>query len=222
MNYLVWSLLCLCLPILYSQGEAEGKKTCVVCVSVWMLGRQSGEQKIQGSKHRKGLSGIDAPQPFSVGLANKVSLESILLQPRSLTKPHSGGFFLGGGVNFYLRVVEFKSKHWVPCYCSKSPTQICPSNGNTTQLISIHAVHLKWAGLQLHYHVQHLWYPLELAVSPGHVLLLCFMKFLIPKYNETNMQQTKKQHQIKWRESWSNLTEIEYNTRLPTIFLFIQ
>ena len=56
----------------------------------------------------------------------------------------------------------------------KSPTQICPSNENTTQLIWIHAVRLDWADLLLHYHLPHLWDPLELAVSPGHVLLLCF------------------------------------------------
>ena len=90
MNYLVWSPLYLCLPILYSQGEAECKKTCVVCVPVWRWGRQGGEQRIQGSKHRKALSGIDAPLLFSVGPLNLVSFKSILLQPRSLPQPHSG------------------------------------------------------------------------------------------------------------------------------------
>ena len=43
-----------------------------------------------------------------------------------------------------------------------------------TQLIWIHAVCLDWADLLLYYHLPHLWDPLELAVSPGHVVLLCF------------------------------------------------
>jgi hypothetical protein len=36
------------------------------------------------------LSGIDASLLFSVGPLNLVSFKSILLQPRSLPKPHSG------------------------------------------------------------------------------------------------------------------------------------
>ena len=52
--------------------------------------QQGGEQRIQGSKHRKALSGIDASLLFSVGPLNLVSFKSILLQPRSLPKPHSG------------------------------------------------------------------------------------------------------------------------------------
>ena len=58
--------------------------------------------------------------------------------------------------------------------CSKSPTQISRGNENSTQLTWIQAVHLDWADLPLHYHLPHLWDPLELAVSPGHMLLLCF------------------------------------------------
>ena len=65
-------------------------------------------------------------------------------------------------------------EHFSDYFCSKSPTQICPGNENTTQLIWIHAVCLDWADLLLHYHLPHLWDPLELAVSPGHVLLLHF------------------------------------------------
>jgi hypothetical protein len=98
--------LYLCLPILYSRGEAECKKTHVVYVPVWRWGRQGGEQRIQGSKHRKALSGIDASLPFSVGPSNPVSFKSTMLQPISLPKPHSG---VGGTVNFSLRLVEFKS-----------------------------------------------------------------------------------------------------------------
>jgi hypothetical protein len=61
-----------------------------------------------------------------------------------------------------------------PHCCDKSPAQICPSNKNTTQLIWIHAVCLDWADWPLYYHLLHLWDPLELSVSPGHVLLLHF------------------------------------------------
>ena len=39
--------------------------------------------------------------------------------------------------------------------CHKSPTQICPSNENTTQLIWICTMCLDWADLPLHYHLFH-------------------------------------------------------------------
>ena len=39
MNYLVWSPLYLCLPIIYSQGEAEGKK---IQESVSLFGDDGG------------------------------------------------------------------------------------------------------------------------------------------------------------------------------------
>ena len=58
--------------------------------------------------------------------------------------------------------------------CSKSPTQISPGSENTTQFIWLHAVRLDWTDLPLHYHLPPLWDPLEPAVSPGQVLLLCF------------------------------------------------
>ena len=90
MNYLVQSPLYLCLPIIYSQEKAECEKIRVVYVPVWRWGRQGRERRIQGSKHRKALSGIDASLLFSVGPLNLVSFKSILLQPRSLPKPHSG------------------------------------------------------------------------------------------------------------------------------------
>ena len=90
MNYLVWSPLYLCLLILYSQRGAECRKTLIVCVPVWGLGRQGGERQIREGKHRKALSGIDASLPFSVRRLDPVSFKSILLQPRSLPKPHSG------------------------------------------------------------------------------------------------------------------------------------
>lgn len=58
--------------------------------------------------------------------------------------------------------------------CSKSPNQICPSNENTTQIRWLDALRLVWADLLLQYHLPHQWDPLELAVSPGIVLLLHF------------------------------------------------
>jgi hypothetical protein len=65
--------------------EKLSVKRCSLSVSLF----GGGEQRIQGSKYRKTLSGIDASLPFSVGPSNPVSFESILLQPRSLPKPHS-------------------------------------------------------------------------------------------------------------------------------------
>ena len=62
--------------------------------------------------------------------------------------------------------------------CGKSPTQISPSNENTTRLIWTQALHLDWADLPLHYYFPHIRDPLELVVSPGQVLLLHF--FLCP------------------------------------------
>jgi hypothetical protein len=111
MNYLVCSPLYLCLPILYSQGEDECKKTHIVCVPVWRLERQGGEWRICRSNHRNALSDVDASLPFSVGPSNPVSFKSILLQLRSSPKSHSG---IWGAVNFYLRLGEFKSICWVP------------------------------------------------------------------------------------------------------------
>ena len=60
-----------------------------------------------------------------------------------------------GAVNFYLRLVEFKS-----ICCGKSPTQISLGNENTTHLIWLHAVCLDWAVLPLHYHLPHIRDPL--------------------------------------------------------------
>jgi hypothetical protein len=52
-----------------------------------------GSKRYREAK-RKALSGIDDSLLFSVGPLNLVSFKSILLQPRSLPKPHSG---VGGG-----------------------------------------------------------------------------------------------------------------------------
>lgn len=71
MNYLVWSPLYLCLPILYSQGEAECKKTCVVCVPLWRWERQGGKGRIQASKHRKVLLSIDTSLGFRLGFKSR-------------------------------------------------------------------------------------------------------------------------------------------------------
>ena len=71
MNYLVWSPLYLCLPILYSQGEAECKKTCVVCVPVWRWGRQGGKGRIQASKHKNVLLSIDTSLGFRLGFKSR-------------------------------------------------------------------------------------------------------------------------------------------------------
>ena len=71
MNYLFWSPLYLCLPILYSQGEAECKKTCVVCVPVWRLERQGGKGRIQASKHKNVLLSIDTSIGFRLGFKSK-------------------------------------------------------------------------------------------------------------------------------------------------------
>ena len=90
MSYLFRSPLYLWALTIYSQGEAEYEKIPGVCVPVLLWGRQGGEQRIQGSKHRKALSGIDASLLFSVGPLNLVSFKSILLQLTSLPKPHSG------------------------------------------------------------------------------------------------------------------------------------
>ena len=45
---------------------------------------------------------------------------------------------------------------------------------------------------------------------------------LIPKHSESNILQTSRHHQTKWRESWKNLTIIGDQTRLATLFLSIQ
>ena len=71
MNFLVWSPLYLCLPILYSQGEAECKKTCVVCVPVWRWGRQGGKGRIQASKHKNVLLSIDTSLGFRLGFKSR-------------------------------------------------------------------------------------------------------------------------------------------------------
>ena len=55
MYYLVQSPLYLCFRILYSQGGAECRKTCVVYVPVWGWMRQGRELRIWGSEHRKTL-----------------------------------------------------------------------------------------------------------------------------------------------------------------------
>jgi len=44
----------------------------------------------------------------------------------------------------------------------------------------------------------------------------------IPKHSKSNMQQTSSQHQTKWRETWSNPTEIRDWKRLSTLSLLIQ
>ena len=80
---------------------------------------------------------------------------------------------LGPGTGIYESQIQ-QTISLSPMCCSKSPTQICPGSENTTQLIWVHAVHLYWTDLPLHYHPPQLWDPLELEVSPGHVLLLCF------------------------------------------------
>ena len=80
MNYLVWSPLYLCLPILYSQGEAECKKTCVVCVPVWRWGRQGGKGRIQASKHRKVLLSIDNSLGFRLGFKSRKNICWLLLE----------------------------------------------------------------------------------------------------------------------------------------------
>ena len=66
-----WSPLYLCLPILYSQGEAECKKTCVVCVPLWRWERQGGKGRIQASKHRKVLLSIDTSLCFRLGFKSR-------------------------------------------------------------------------------------------------------------------------------------------------------
>ena len=85
MNYLVWSPLYLCLPILYSQGEAECKKTCVVCVPVWRGGgKQGGKGRIQASKHRKVLLSIDNSLGFRLGFKSRKKY--LLVALRSFVK----------------------------------------------------------------------------------------------------------------------------------------
>jgi hypothetical protein len=44
----------------------------------------------------------------------------------------------------------------------------------------------------------------------------------LTKHNKSNIQQTIRQHQIKWRKTWSNPTKIRGYTRLPTLSLPIQ
>ena len=73
-----------------------------MCVSVWGLGRQGGKRRIQGSEHRKALSGVDASLQFSVGPSNPVSFDSTLLQPILLPKPYS--CVVGGGSEFLSQV----------------------------------------------------------------------------------------------------------------------
>ena len=62
----------------------------------------------------------------------------------------------------------------VPIWCCKYPTQLNPCNKNITPLIWMQSAHLDWSDLPLHYCIFHLWNPLHLAVSLGHVLLLHF------------------------------------------------
>jgi hypothetical protein len=99
-----------------------------------LFGGGGGRVGSKGYREANTDWGIDASLPFSVGPSNPVSFKSILLQPRSLPKPNSG---IGGrrAVNFYLRLVEFKSTHWVPFCCGNSLSQISTGNENTTQLI---------------------------------------------------------------------------------------
>ena len=104
--------------------------------------------------------------PFSRKLPEKhhVSVFSKTSAPKTVSRKH------------HMTQLSLQRNQKFPLHicCSKSPTQICPSNENTTQLIWIHAVCLDWAILPLHYHLPNLWGPLELSVSPGHVLLLPF------------------------------------------------
>jgi hypothetical protein len=73
-------------------------------VFLFGVGRQSGEERIQGTEHRKVLGGIDASLLFSVGPSNPVSFKSTLMLSISVPKPHSGL----GDREFYLRLFEFK------------------------------------------------------------------------------------------------------------------
>ena len=72
---------------------------------------------------------------------------------------------------------------WIPWCCAKSPSQICPGNENTTQLIWIHAVRLDWADLPLHYHLPHLMRPLRTCHFSrlcASALLFFFFFLLLP------------------------------------------
>jgi hypothetical protein len=44
----------------------------------------------------------------------------------------------------------------------------------------------------------------------------------LPKHNKISIQQINSQHHTKWRETWSNPTEIGDKAKLPTLPLFIQ
>jgi hypothetical protein len=64
---------------------------------------------------------------------------------------------------FYQKSVTFLT-YEDPFCCNKPQIKICPSNENTTQLIWIHAVHLDWLDLLLHYHIPH---PMSLLRTSG-------------------------------------------------------
>ena len=44
----------------------------------------------------------------------------------------------------------------------------------------------------------------------------------IPKHSKDNLQQDGSQHQIKWRETQNNSTNIRYKARLSTLSIPIQ
>ena len=57
--------------------------------------------------------------------------------------------------------------------------QICRGNENMTQLIWIHAVHLDWPDLLLHYHLPYLWDPLDRTCSFSRPCALLFFFLLL-------------------------------------------
>ena len=65
----------------------------------------------------------------------------------------------------------------------KSPTQMCPGNENTTQLICIHAVCLNWANLPLHYHHPHL-QPHQKSKNDGYNWKYIGSLTQLPKLNQ--------------------------------------
>ena len=69
----------------------------------------------------------------------------------------------------YMRILYA----WIVMCSIKSPTQICPVNEKKLNFIWIDVLCLDWMNLPLHYHPPHLWDPLDLVFSPGHLLLLC-------------------------------------------------
>ena len=68
MNYLVWSPLYLCLPILYTLGDAECKKTGVVCAPVGRGGEAGRERKDTGKQTQKGSLEYRYLSLFQIGL----------------------------------------------------------------------------------------------------------------------------------------------------------